>query len=172
MTKSRIRLILSNIRSTGNVGSILRTADATGVELVYACGYTPHPPQPNDPRPAHVSAANQRAIAKTALGAEMSLPVLHYPGTTTAISEAKHNGFHIIVIEQAETALNLFSYQPPPDVPLALVFGNEVDGVAQTCLDVADVVLELPMLGRKESLNVAAAAAIVMYQIRLGSASH
>jgi tRNA G18 (ribose-2'-O)-methylase SpoU len=169
MTNSALRIILSNIRGAGNVGSILRTADACDVELIYACGYTPYPRQLDDLRPAHVGDANQRAIAKTALGAETTVPVLHRPDTATAIHEAKRDGFKIIVIEQAESALNLYHYQLPPSQPLALVLGNEVDGVAAECLALADTILELPMLGRKESLNVAVAAAIALYQLRFGT---
>ncbi len=169
MTKSPLRLILSNLRSAGNVGQILRTADACGVELVCACGYTPYPLVKNDTRPAHVSAANQRTISKTSLGAESTVPLLHYADTLTALREAKSHSFEIIVIEQAENTLNLFGYKPPPGRPLALVFGNEVEGVSAGDLAAADVVLELPMLGRKESLNVAATAAIAMYQLRFGA---
>jgi 23S rRNA (guanosine2251-2'-O)-methyltransferase len=154
MTKSPMRLILSNLRSAGNVGQILRTADAAGVETVCACGYTPYPQTDRDSRPPHISIANQRAIAKTALGAELSVPVLHYPDTITALREAKSLGFKIIIVEQAENALNLFDYNPPLNQPFP------------TDLEAADAILELPMLGRKESLNVAATVAIALYYLR------
>jgi 23S rRNA (guanosine2251-2'-O)-methyltransferase len=164
-----LRLILSDIRSTLNVGAILRTADASGIELVYACGYTPYPQVIDDSRPPHVADANQRAIAKTALGAERAVTVRHLPDTMSAIHEAHLEGFKIIVVEQAESSLNLYHYQLQE--PSALVLGNEVIGIDTEILELADVVLELPMIGRKESLNVATTAGIVMYQLRFGSSS-
>jgi 23S rRNA (guanosine2251-2'-O)-methyltransferase len=167
MNKHPLRLILPDIRSTGNVGAILRTADACGVELVYACGYTPYPLLPSDNRPPHIASRNTRAIAKTALGAETTVPILHYPDPVSAISEARTSGFNIIVIEQSEKSLNLYHYEPTG--PLALVLGNEVDGVLDPVLSQADTILELPMIGQKESLNVAAAAAVALYQLRFGA---
>jgi 23S rRNA (guanosine2251-2'-O)-methyltransferase len=166
MNKFAIRLILADIRSAHNVGAILRTADACLVELVYACGYTPFPRLPDDTRPAHVANANHRAIAKTALGAEASIPVLHVPDTLTAIREARSAGFKIIVVEQSENSLNLYHYTPAG--PMALVLGNEVSGISEDHFAHADTILELPMLGRKESLNVAVTAGISLYQLRFG----
>jgi 23S rRNA (guanosine2251-2'-O)-methyltransferase len=167
MHNKPLRLILSDIRSAQNVGAILRTADACGVELVYACGYTPYPGHASDPRPAHVAASNTRAIKKTALGAEISVPVLHVPDTLSAIHEARSKGFKIIVLEQSENSLNFYQYRPQP--PLAIVVGNEVTGLPSGILDLADAVLELPMIGRKESLNVSVAAGIALYQLRFGA---
>ena len=169
MNPCPIRLILDNIRSSGNVGSILRTADATKVERVYACGTTPYPHLLGtaDTRPPHVATSNHRAIAKTALGAENSIPVTYYSLVTSAIYEARASGFKIIVVEQSETALNLYNFHSS-DHPLALIVGNEVDGVALSHLALADDVVELPMLGDKESLNVAVASAVVLYQLRFG----
>ena len=169
MNNPSIRLILADIRSTLNVGAILRTADATGVELVYACGYTPYPHVDSDERPAHVSDANHRAIAKTALGAEESVPVRQLPHTVTALREARADGFQIIVLEQAERSLNLYHYRV--EGPVALVLGNEVTGVDSDIIDAADAVLELPMIGQKESLNVSVTAGIALYQLRFGSPS-
>jgi 23S rRNA (guanosine2251-2'-O)-methyltransferase len=166
MTNSPIRLILPDIRSAHNVGAILRTADACGVELVYACGYTPYPVQAHDMRPAHVADANTRAIAKTALGAERTVPVLHFPDTLTAIEEARTSGFSIIVLEQSERSLSLYDYIP--DGPQALIVGNEVIGVLEHVLEASDAILELPMMGQKESLNVATSAGVALYQLRFG----
>ncbi|HEX3082269.1 MAG TPA: TrmH family RNA methyltransferase [Candidatus Saccharimonadia bacterium] len=166
MTKFPLRLILSNVRSAGNVGSILRTADACGVEAVVACGYTPYPRLPGDERPPHVITANTRTIAKTALGAERSMWVLHLPNTLQAIREAKRDGFTVIVLEQAERALNLYDYVPAG--PLALVLGNEVEGVPPDEQALAETIIEIPMLGAKESLNVSVAGAIALYQLRFG----
>lgn len=169
MNNFAIRLILADVRSTHNVGAILRTADACSVELVYACGYTPYPRLSGDTRPAHVADANHRAIAKTALGAETTVPVLHLPDTLSAIREAHSSGFKVMVIEQAEISLNLYHFQP--HAPMALVLGNEVDGVPPRLFGQADGVLELPMLGQKESLNVAVTAGIAMYQLRFGNSA-
>jgi 23S rRNA (guanosine2251-2'-O)-methyltransferase len=163
---SPIRLILSDIRSSYNVGAILRTADATGVELVYACGLTPYPAMPQDQRPPHVAEANTRQISKSALGAERNVPILHYSATTQAIDEAKTLGFKIIVVEQSEKSLNLYHFKPT--YPLALLVGNEVEGVASASLKLADSIVELPMLGKKESLNVSVTAAVTLYHLRFG----
>ena len=166
MNKHPLRVILSDLRSSGNVGSILRTADAAGVELVYACGYTPYPRLPRDDRPPHVARTNTRAIAKTALGAEATIPIVHYANALAAIDHARLDGFSIIVLEQAEKSLNLYQYQPSS--PIALVAGNEVTGVLAPELAAADRILELPMIGAKESLNVSVATAIALYHLRFG----
>ena len=167
MNPHPIRLILSDIRSAGNVGAILRTADACNVQLVYTCGYTPYPLTDDDPRPPHIATANHRSIAKTALGAETTVPVAHRPDATSAIREARHDGFSIILIEQADNSLNLFRYQPSG--PVALVLGNEVTGLPAATINLNNAILELPMLGTKESLNVASAAAVSLYQLRFGN---
>ncbi len=167
MSTITLRVILSDIRGAGNVGSILRTANACGVELIYACGYTPYPKLIDDDRPPHVITNNARLIAKTALGAELSMPIQHCLDTATAITEAKRDGFDIIVIEQAETSLNLFSFAPS-SLKLALVLGNEVTGVSPAVCELASAVCELPMVGTKESLNVSSAAAVALYQLRFG----
>jgi len=166
MNKLPLRLILADIRSAYNVGAILRTADAINIELAYASGYTPYPVLPRDPRPAHITDANTRAIAKTALGAETTVPMRHIPDTVSAIHEARASGFSVIVLEQAEGSLNLFDFVPT--TPIALVLGNEPLGVDAATLRAADTILELPMLGHKESLNVAVAAGIAMYHLRFG----
>jgi tRNA G18 (ribose-2'-O)-methylase SpoU len=166
MNKHGLRLILSDVRSAGNVGAIIRTADACAVELVYACGITPYPGVVGDTRPPHVADANTRAIAKTALGAEKNVPTLHVPDTLSAVVEARSAGFSIIVLEQSEKSLNLYHYQPGQ--PVALVLGNEVEGVSNEVQAQADQILELPMLGAKESLNVAVSGGIALYHLRFG----
>jgi tRNA G18 (ribose-2'-O)-methylase SpoU len=170
MNDFEFRLILCDLRGAGNVGSILRTGDAAGVELIYACGYTPYPALATDTRPPHVISSNARAIAKTALGAEHSVPVRYLPDAALAVDEAKRDGFEIIVIEQAEKSLNLFSFSPKAR-KLALVFGNEVTGVDPAIIRQAGCILEIPMAGKKESLNVAVAAAVALYQLRYGKTS-
>ena len=167
MNEITLRLILVDLRGAGNVGSLLRTADACQVELVYACGYTPYPTGAGDDRPPHVGYANARAIGKTALGAEKTMPCTHRIDPLVAIHEAKSEGFKIMVIEQTETSLNLLSFTPKPG-KYALVLGNEVSGVDTAVLEAADSILEIPMLGSKESLGVAVAGAIALYQLRFG----
>lgn len=169
MNELTLRLILSDLRGAGNVGSILRTADACGVEHIYACGYTPYPLVAGDTRPPHVISSNMKTIAKTALGAERTMPVSHFPDTASAINEAKSLGFEIIVIEQAESSLSLYDFVPADHSKLALVLGNETNGVEQDVLDAAETILEIPMLGAKESLGVAVAAGIALYSLRFGS---
>lgn len=165
MNDITLRLILCDLRGAGNVGSILRTADAVGAELLYACGYTPYPRILNDDRPPHVISSNLRSIAKTALGAELTMQVKHVVDPLIAIAEAKRDGFTIIVIEQAETSLSLFDFIPSSK-KLAVILGNEVEGVDQGIVTKADVVLEIPMQGQKESLGVAVAAGIALYRLR------
>ncbi len=167
MTRYNFQLILSDIRSAQNVGSILRTADACGVTHIFACGYTPYPALRHDDRPPHVADANTRAIAKTALGAQSTIPITHTPDTRSAVLAARAADYKIIVVEQSETSLNLYHYALQANV--ALVLGNEVTGVSPDIMQLADSTLELPMVGEKESLNVAVAAGIAMYQLRFGT---
>lgn len=160
-----IRLVLDNIRSTANVGSILRTADAFAIECVYAVGYTPFPRQPGlpDNRAPYIAAANTKAIAKTALGAELTMSVTHLPDIEIAIEKLKTDGYQIIVLEQAENSLTLKDFAVTG--PTALVLGNEVTGVSPQALAAADTILEIPMLGHKESFGVAVAAGIALYAL-------
>ncbi len=163
LLNSPLIVVLPDIRSAQNVGSIFRTADAVGVTEIITCGYTPHPSYKNDPRPAHVADSNRRAIAKTALGAETTVPHRHFDGLEDAISYLRKHNYIIAALEQAENSTNLFEYAPAG--PVALLLGNEVEGLSPAILAKADVVLELPMIGAKESLNVSVAAAIAMYQL-------
>lgn len=168
MNKFPIHVILADLRSNVNVGSILRTADACGVERVCAAGYTPYPLQANqaDERPPHIAYANTKAIARTALGAEQTIPVHHSESTMNAVREAKRNGFQIIMIEQAKNSLNMLDYLPTG--PCAVVFGSEVEGIHPDTLKEADVILEIPMIGQKESYGVAVAAGIALHWLRFG----
>jgi tRNA G18 (ribose-2'-O)-methylase SpoU len=166
MIDAPLAIVLPDIRSAQNVGSVLRTADAAGVSLVITCGYTPHLPAPGDNRPPHVARANAAAIAKTAFGAELTVPQRHFESLAEAFSYLHHNHYTIAALEQAENSENIYDFVPTS--PLALVVGNEVDGVSPATLASCDLVLELPMRGQKESLNVAVAAGIAMYQLRFG----
>ena len=166
MTNISLVLLLPDIRSSQNVGAILRTADAVGVSQVIMSGYTPHPWYLGDPRPPHVADSNTRAIAKTALGAEVTVPFRYFAQTEAAITYLHHNHYKIVGLEQAEGSTSLFDYTPTE--PIALILGNEVTGLEAPVLTACDIILELPMQGAKESLNVAVAAGIAMYQLRFG----
>ncbi len=169
MTNTQLAIVLPDIRSAQNVGAILRTADAANVSLAITCGYTPHPRVANDPRPPHVVAANTKSIAKAALGAGQTIPLLHFEGLGEAFDYLRHNHYKIAALEQAEHSVNLFKFQPAGQ--LALILGNEVTGLNQTTLADCDHILELPMQGAKESLNVAVAAGIALYQLRFSQQS-
>ena len=147
-------VVLDNIRSLYNTGSILRTADAAGVERVVLCGITPRPDQ---------GSRQRRAIAKTALGAEESVAWEYEPTTRTALERAKAAGYEIAAVETAPDAVNLFEWTPR--WPVCLVFGHERSGVSDDLVTEFDIVVRIPMLGRKRSLNVATAAGVVLYEL-------
>jgi 23S rRNA (guanosine2251-2'-O)-methyltransferase len=164
MHRTPLALVLPDIRSAQNVGAMLRTADAAGVALVVTCGYTPHIRVPGDPRPGHVVAAAERALAKTALGAETTVPQRHLDTLVEAVGYLHKHNYNVVALEQAETAADLFTADLAG--PTALVVGNEVTGLTAPDLALCDQVVELPMLGHKESLNVAVAAGVALYQLR------
>lgn len=146
-------LVLENIRSAYNVGAMFRTADAAGVSKVYLVGYTP---QPID-RFGRV----QKEIQKTSLGAAAELSWKYAETIEQAIADVRAAGCVVVAIEQAENAVSLEQFVVPPRV--AYILGNEVDGVSQATLEAADVTVEVPMHGKKESLNVSVTAGIVLY---------
>jgi tRNA G18 (ribose-2'-O)-methylase SpoU len=150
----RVVVVLDNVRSLYNTGSILRTADASGVERVVLCGITPRPDQ---------GSRQRRAIAKTALGAEDTVRWEHQPDTHTALARLAAGGYHTVVVEPSPDAIDLFEWTPK--WPVCLVFGHERDGVSSHVALHADTVIRIPMLGQKRSLNVATAAGIVLYEL-------
>ena len=150
-------VILDSIRSAHNVGSIFRTSDGAGVEHIYFCGYTPCPTD----RFGRV----QPEIAKTSLGASVSVP---WTGVTVGEESAlfqklKDDGYTIVAVEQAPEAVLLLEFIVPKKV--AYILGNEIEGVSKAFLEAADVILEIPMRGSKESLNVASALAVAVYYL-------
>ena len=157
-------VVLPDIRSAHNVGSIFRTSDAAGVNKIYLSGYTPTPLNKFN-RP-------QAQIAKTALGAEKSIPWEYFESHAVLLRKLKKEGFKIIAIEQTKKSVDykslkiddLFGKGKTSEEGVAFVFGNEVDGLPKTILNKADVCVELPMNGMKESLNVAVTAGIVLFQ--------
>lgn len=159
--KRKIVLIVHNVRSTHNVGSILRSADGFGVDYVYFSGYTPFPQTTNDPRIPHLAQKINNQIHKTALGAEESVCWEHTSHTKELFIKLKTKGFLIVALEQTKIAKPINAFQSHQ--PIALVVGNEVDGIDDQTLQLCDEHLEIPMSGKKESFNVAVAAAIALY---------
>jgi 23S rRNA (guanosine2251-2'-O)-methyltransferase len=161
---SDLVLIVHNVRSAHNVGSILRSADGLGVRRVILSGYTPYPMTKNDSRLPHIASKVDAQIAKTALGAERSVTSEHTDNISSAIKALKADGFVVAALEQAPGSLPLPDFVPPQR--LAVVVGREVEGIEPDVLSLCDQVLEIPMRGSKESYNVAVAAAIAMYHCR------
>jgi tRNA G18 (ribose-2'-O)-methylase SpoU len=157
-------LILDNIRSAHNVGALLRTAEGLGVNTIITGGITPHPRQTNDTRLPHIIKTTEKKLAKTALGAEQSLHIVHHADTVSAISSLKKSGYFIIGLEQSKGATDLASWENPKR-PLALVLGHETSGLSRAVIKELDQVVMIPMKGRKESFNVASAGAMALYTI-------
>lgn len=147
--KKEFYVVLDNVRSLENVGSIFRTADALGVTKIFLCGITATPP--ND------------KIAKTALGAEKNIPFEHHKQTWRLIEKLKQQGVKIVALEQDKKSILYTKFKPK--FPLALVIGHEVRGVSKKNLELADTIIHLPMHGAKESLNVSVAFGIAGYEI-------
>ncbi len=162
MATMKLIIVLDNVRSTHNVGSIIRTAAGLGAEEVWCCGITPYPQLAADTRMFHIAARADKQIAKTALGAEKIVPVRVFSTTGEALEQAKENHYQVWALEQSSESQNLQKVEPPSH--LALVVGHERDGVALSELEsLIDRVIEIPMTENKESLNVSVAAAIAIY---------
>ncbi|MEI6400430.1 MAG: TrmH family RNA methyltransferase [bacterium] len=151
--EKKLILVLDNIRSEHNTGSLFRTADGAGVSKVFLVGTTPKPID-RFGRPVGT-------IAKTALGAEKTIPYEYYATTEETITVLKKEGVHIYSLEQTASSVSLFDVEP--QFPCALIVGNEVDGVSKEFVDASDTVLEIPMNGEKESLNVSVAGGIGLF---------
>lgn len=162
----RLILVAHNLRSAHNIGSILRTADGLGAE-VWLTGYSPYPQAANDERLPHLAAKLDGQIAKTALGAEKTVTWQHYDSIKDAAAALKRQGVSIIALEQTAGALPLPQFKPPER--LALVVGREVEGLEPEVLALCDSAVEIPMVGQKESFNVAVAAAIALYASRFAA---
>jgi 23S rRNA (guanosine2251-2'-O)-methyltransferase len=165
--RRQIILIVHNVRSCHNVGSLLRTADGLGIERVYLTGYTPYPLSSDDTRLPHESRKIDVQIHKTALGAERTVAWTATRDIFIILGELRSKGYVLAALEQAKNAISLPSYHPPPKI--ALLVGREVEGIELEVLAKCGICLEIPMLGTKESYNVASAAAIGLYHIRYSS---
>jgi 23S rRNA (guanosine2251-2'-O)-methyltransferase len=157
--KARIVLVLHDIRSAHNVGSMFRTADGAGVDEIIVSGYTPCPPKKEV---LYLTDAD-KAFRKTALGAELSMPWRKVTSLPHLLSRLKKEGYELLALEQDAESVSYRIYQP--GVRVALVVGNEVEGIKKKILKKCDVILEIPMHGKKNSLNVSVATGIALYQI-------
>ena len=151
VAKLPVTLVLDNVRSEMNVGSVFRTADAFLIERICLCGITPQPPKSE--------------IHKTALGAEESVAWQYYPTTLAAVEELKAAGYLVCSIEQVHDSVSLADFSVDSKQPLAIVLGNEVKGVSQEVVDASDRCVESPQEGTKHSLNISCCAAIVMWHL-------
>ncbi len=151
--KTPVIIILDNIRSQNNIGSVFRTADAFRLAGVYLCGITATPPH--------------REIHKTALGATESVEWKYFDTTVEAVKQLHDAGYRIIAIEQVEGGTMLQDFLPLPGEKLAIIFGNEINGVEDEILALSDAILEIPQFGTKHSINVSVAVGIVIWEIFL-----
>src|SRR5690606_38945992 len=150
-TKTPLIILLDNIRSLNNIGSVFRTSDAFLIEKIYLCGITATPPH--------------KDIHKTALGSTETVDWEYVENTLELVNRLKTNGVKVCSVEQAENATMLNDFTPLPDTTYALVFGNEVKGVAQEVVSASDLVIEIPQYGTKHSLNISVSVGVVIWDI-------
>jgi 23S rRNA (guanosine2251-2'-O)-methyltransferase len=149
--KVSVVVILDNIRSAINVGSVFRSSDAFAIERIILVGFTATPPS--------------REITKTAIGATSSVEWTHVDDITDTLLQLKKNGYTITSIEQTDSSVSLLDWDIKPDQKLAIVMGNEVDGVSDEALALSDVAIEIPQYGTKHSLNVSVCTGIVLWEV-------
>lgn len=149
--KLPVYIILNSIRSSYNVGSIFRTSDGAMIEKLFLCGYTPHPPK--------------KEVLKTALGAQNSVAWEYVKDANEVILKLKEQGVKIGALELTKNSIPHYSFLKP-DFPIALLIGNEIKGVSQELLDLCDFALEIPQYGIKQSLNVAVAYGVAVFELR------
>jgi len=148
--KQEIFIVLDNVRSLHNVGSTFRTSDAFGIKKLFLCGITGTPPD--------------REIHKTALGAELSVQWEYQKNSFETVTQLKETGVKIFAVEQTTNSYTLKSIFEKFNTPIALVFGNEVNGVDQNIIDICDGVIEIPQIGAKHSLNISVSVGIVLWE--------
>jgi 23S rRNA (guanosine2251-2'-O)-methyltransferase len=151
ISKTPLVVVLDNIRSCNNIGSVFRTSDALLIEKVFLCGITATPPNAE--------------IHKTALDAEKSVEWEYFEKTEDAVTELQNKGFKVYAIEQVENSISLSDYLPAAGEKVAVVFGNEVKGVQQKVVNICDGSIEIPQFGTKHSFNVSVSAGIVLWDI-------
>ena len=150
MDKMAVVVVLDNVRSAQNVGAFFRTGDAFAVEKIALCGITATPPS--------------REIHKSSLGAEFSVAWEHFATTAECVQQLKNEGYTIVAIEQIQESVMLDKFEPQQGAKYALIFGNEVDGVAQSVVDMCDEAIEIPQRGTKHSLNVSVSGGVVLWK--------
>nr|WP_319272868.1 RNA methyltransferase [uncultured Draconibacterium sp.] len=150
-TKTPIVVVLDNIRSCNNIGSVFRTSDALLINKIYLCGITATPPN--------------NEIRKTALDAEKSVDWEYFEHTEEVVKNLQQDGFKVYAIEQVENSIMLPDFLPADDEKVALVFGNEVKGVKQSVVDLCNGSIEIPQYGTKHSFNISVSAGIVLWDI-------
>ena len=150
-TKTPVVVVLDNVRSMYNVGSMFRTCDGFAAEALYLCGITAYPPH--------------KEISKTALGATESVNWKHFATTVEAVQQLRDAGYTVLAVEQVDTSTLLQDYEPPAGGKIAVVLGNEVFGVDDEVLELCDGALEIPQAGTKHSFNVSVAGAIVLWEL-------
>ncbi len=148
-SKIPLVVVLDNIRSLNNIGSVFRTSDALSVEKIFLCGISGTPPN--------------KDIHRTALGAEGSVVWEYFEKTTDAIVNLKANGYKVISLEQTVNSIDLMGYQPKQGMKYALIFGNELRGVEQEVINISDECIEIPQFGTKHSFNIAVSVGIVLW---------
>ncbi len=158
---SSIIVIAHNIRSTHNVGAIFRSCDGFGIESIVLSGYSPYPSLPKDTRLPHLREKISGQIHKTALGAEMTVPFTYSP--RPPLQELKQAGYTLVALEQATTSIPLNAYTVHGKI--ALLLGEEVEGITPELLAQCDDIVEIPMHGHKESFNVSVACGIALYAL-------
>ncbi len=149
--KIQVVVVLDNIRSMHNVGSVFRTADAFLLQGIYLCGYTPKPPH--------------RDIQKTALGATETVDWKYFSTTIEAVKALAESGYSVYAVEQVENSIPLHRFSTQQNDRLAVIFGNEVSGVDNEVLKLCTGSIEIPQLGMKHSLNISVAAGIVLWEL-------
>lgn len=149
--KFPLAVVLDNVRSLNNIGSVFRSCDAFCIDRLYLCGITASPPSVE--------------IHKTALGAEDSVCWKHFDSTADALEELRSEGWTLCAVEQAANSVSLETFTPESGKKYAVVLGHEVYGVEQSVVDACDIVLEIPQFGTKHSLNVAVTAGVIMWHI-------
>jgi len=147
--KDRFVILLPNIRSAHNVGATFRTADGAGVDKIYLTGYTPCPPHPR--------------LDKVSLGAEKWVPWEYVKQPGRLLKELKIAGYKIVALEQTKKSVSIYKWEP--SFPLVLILGNEKTGVSKSLLKYCDTEIEIPMKGKKKSLNVSVAGGVALYHI-------
>ena len=163
----KLYLIADNIRSAHNVGAMLRVAEGLGVSEVFLCGITPYPKLlSGDQRAPYLAEKIQRRIAKTSLGAELTQVWSYQPDIKSLISNLKARNITVVALEQSATSIPLSQFKCNGEV--ALVVGNEVSGIDPEILNACSQIVEIPMLGQKESFNVSTAAAMALYYLTYG----